>query len=142
MVVKKGNTVGVHYIGTFEDGTEFDNSYSSDTPINFEVGSGQTIKGFDDAVFGMEIGEKKDINIPYSEAYGEPDPAAIQNVQKTQFPDDFEFVAGGTIQGTFSGGQNFMAKIVEVEDESVVLDFNHPLAGKNLNFSIELVSIE
>ncbi len=139
--VENGNKVSVHYRGTLNDGTEFDSSYSRNEPITFTVGSGQMISGFDAAIPGMEVGEKKTISIESSEAYGDKNDEAVQTVPREMFPPEFQFIVGATIQGQNQDGQPFMAKICSEEENGVVLDFNHPLAGEDLNFDIELTEI-
>jgi len=141
MKVENGNTVSVHYRGTLSDGTEFDSSYGRGEPITFEVGSGQMIAGFDSAIPGMEIGETKDINIPPENAYGPRNEDAIQSVPRTMFPTDFEIVVGATVRGQQPNGSPFLAKILSEEESTITLDFNHPLAGEDLNFAIELMSV-
>jgi peptidylprolyl isomerase len=141
MNVEKGNSLKVHYIGTLNDGTEFDNSYKRGEPIEFQVGSGQLIKGFDEGVLGMSQGEKKTINIPAAEAYGEYDENANQMIGRQNFPEDFEFVVGGQVTGQNEMGMPIRATIKEVGDEGITLDFNHPLAGQELNFELEVVEI-
>ena len=140
MKTEKGNTVSVHYTGTLNDGTEFDSSHNRGEPITFEVGSGQMIGGFDAAVVGMSVGETKEIEIQPDGAYGSRDESQVQPVPKTAFPPDFDFTPGSMVQAA-QGEKTFYAKIVENDEESVVLDFNHPLAGKTLNFKIEMVDI-
>jgi FKBP-type peptidyl-prolyl cis-trans isomerase 2 len=143
MAVKKGDKIQVHYKGTLvETGMEFDNSYERGETLNFEVGLGQMIKGFEDAVYDMEIGQIKEIQIPASEAYGDHMEAAIQNVPRSNFPPDFEVNIGSMVQGQNQMGHPIQALVVEENEQGIVLDFNHPLAGKDLNFSIELVGIE
>jgi peptidylprolyl isomerase len=141
MNVEKGNSLKVHYIGTLNDGTEFDNSYKRGEPIEFQVGSGQLIKGFDEGVLGMSQGEKKTINIPAAEAYGEYDENANQMIGRQNFPEDFEFIIGGQVTGQNEMGMPIRATIKEVGDEGITLDFNHPLAGQELNFELEVVEI-
>jgi peptidylprolyl isomerase len=141
MNVEKGNSLKVHYIGTLNDGTEFDNSYNRGEPIEFQVGSGQLIKGFDEGVLGMSQGEKKTINIPAAEAYGEYDENANQMIGRKNFPEDFEFIIGGQVTGQNEMGMPIRATIKEVGDEGITLDFNHPLAGQELNFELEVVEI-
>lgn len=141
MEVKKGDNLKVHYIGTLQDGTEFDNSYKRGQTLDFQVGSGQLIKGFDEGVVGMKAGEKKTLTIPAAEAYGDLNPDAIQVTEKSVFPDDFEFTIGARVSGTNMMGQPITAVIKEVNDDNVVLDFNHELAGKDLVFAIEVVEI-
>lgn len=139
--ITEGQTVNVHYIGTFDDGTEFDNSYPRGEPISFQVGSNQLIKGFDQAIHGMTIGETKKIRLNPEQAYGEILQEAYQTVPQSAFPPDFDFEVGVMVQGE-NQGQPVRAIIESVSDNTVVLNFNHPLAGKDLNFQIELVSIE
>ena len=140
-LVESGNTISVHYRGTLDDGTEFDSSHTRGEPIQFQAGSGQMIAGFDSAVIGMGVGAKKSITISCEEAYGLRDEAAVQVIPRDQFPEDFEFVEGASVQGTGPGGQPFLAKIVTAEGSDVTLDFNHPLAGQQLGFEIEVVEI-
>jgi len=141
MAVKQGDTIKVHYTGTLNDGSEFDSSYKRNEPIEFQAGTGQMIKGFDNAVIDMTIGDKKSISVMASEAYGDQNPEAIMSVPKTNFPPEFEFVVGEMVQGKTETGQPLQAIVLEVEEEEVVLDFNHPLAGQDLNFDIELMEI-
>ena len=136
----QGNTVTVHYKGTFEDGTEFDSSVSRGAPLEFTIGQNQMIPGFENAVVGMDVGETKDITLASSEAYGDHDETKIDDVSKTVFPEGFEYIIGATVHGQSPQGP-ILAKILEENDETVKLDFNHPLAGKALNFEIQLVSI-
>ena len=140
--VENGNTVSVHYRGTLLDtGEEFDSSYNRGESLTFQVGAGQMIQGFDAGVVGMAVGEKKKIELPPEEAYGFRNAAAVQEVEKTQFPDDFDFTKGATVQGTNPDGQAIVAVILEEKTNSVTLDFNHPLAEKTLCFEVELLSI-
>ena len=139
MKVENGHNVTVHYRGTLEDGTEFDNSRKRGKTLEFEIGSGRMLRRFESAFLGLEEGETKSFSIPSSEAYGPHFPEAIQSVPKQAFGEDFEFRIGGIIQGNGPQGP-FIAKILETDDSEVLLDLNHPLAGKDLNFEIELVS--
>ncbi len=136
----EGNNVKVHYKGTLNDGTVFDSSYDRNETIEFTVGSGQMIPGFDAAVNGMTVGEKKTVNLEVNEAYGERIDEAVREVPKTSFPEDFEFETGVVVEGSINGNQ-VRGSIEEVSDESVIIDFNHPMAGQPLNFEIELVEI-
>tara|TARA_Y100001963_G_C6762983_1_gene440570 strand:+ start:732 stop:1169 length:438 start_codon:yes stop_codon:yes gene_type:complete len=137
--VAKGHNVKVHYKGTLTDGTEFDNSRSRGETLDFQVGSGQLIKGFDTAVRGMGIGEVKTVTLKPTEAYGETDPAAIVEYPKSVFAPGTQLVVGHTVQGTGPTGQPVMAKITSLDEETVTLDHNHPLAGQDLTFEIELI---
>ena len=139
--VKKGNVVSVHYRGTLDDGSEFDNSYSRGKPMTIQAGMGNLIPGFDDALIGMSVGDTKTVNIVSENAYGEYNPNAHQTIPRSQFPQDFDFTVGSTVQGKDPQGGTFMAVIESTTDSDVVLDFNHPLAGKNLNFEIELMNV-
>ena len=138
--VKKGDTVKVRYHGRLEDGTTFDSSQGRE-PLEFEVGSGMVIAGFDEGVTGMQIGEKKTIHIPASEAYGPVQQEMIMEFPKNRFPADLTPEVGMQLNMSNGQGQNFPVVIVEVKDEVVVLDANHPLAGKDLIFDLELVEI-
>ena len=140
MKVKNGHTVNVHYKGTLNDGTEFDNSHVRGEPLNFEVGSRRLIRGFSEAVLGMKKGETKNVTIPVEAAYGPHNPEAVQAVPKQAFAEGMQFEIGGTVQGNGPRGP-FLARIQEVSDETVTLDMYHPLAGEELNFEIELLSV-
>jgi len=142
--VKAGQNVSVHYTGTFDDGTEFDSSKSRDQPLTFQVGAGQMISGFDAAVVGMTIGESKTIRLEPEDAYGVVSDQLVQNISTSLFPEGFEFVVGATVKGQAPNGQPLLAQIESVnEDENiVVLNFNHPMAGKHLNFDIELLTAD
>lgn len=141
MKVENGFNVKVHYRGTFADGTEFDNSRNRGQTLDFEVGSPGLIRGFNQAVLGMTTGETKTFSLTPEQGYGSVNPEAFQNVPKIQFEDDFVFVVGGAVVGQGPQGP-FRATIHEIRDSDVVLDFNHPLAGKDLTFEVELVSID
>tara|TARA_B100000700_G_C15050582_1_gene860084 strand:- start:1910 stop:2341 length:432 start_codon:yes stop_codon:yes gene_type:complete len=140
--VENGSVVSVHYVGTLDDGTEFDSSRKTGTPLLCEVGSGNIIKGFDQALVGMEIGETKSVSVAPEEAYGEIVQEAFQTVSKSNFPPEFNFNVGEAVQGQGQDGNLVRAQIEAVEDDSVTLNFNHPMAGKNLNFEIELLEIK
>ena len=139
--VEVGNNVKVHYIGTLTDGTEFDNSHDRGEPINFEVGSGNMIPGFENAIIGMTKGQAKTFTLSSQEAYGDRVDGAVQHVSKDAFPPNYTFVIGTTVQGSGPQGP-FLATIHSVDDASIQLDMNHPLAGKELTFQIELVDIQ
>ena len=141
MKVTTGQNVNVHYRGTLADGTEFDNSRVRGQTLDFELGSGRMIRGFNDAVIGMSVGETKTITLTPDAAYGDRNENAIQPVPKTAFGEDFEFHIGGTVQGNGPHGP-FLAKILEERGDTVILDMNHPLAGETINFEIELVSVD
>jgi len=138
--VKAGDTVKVHYHGRLTDGTTFDSSEGRE-PLEFKVGSGQVIKGFDDGVTGMEVGQKKTINIPVEEAYGPKNEEMVVNFPRANFPEDLNPEVGMQLNMTNGSGQVIPVVIVEVGEEEVILDANHPLAGQDLVFDLELVSI-
>lgn len=138
--VKSGDTVKVHYHGRLTDGSTFDSSEGRD-PLEFQVGSGQVIKGFDEGVTGMEVGQKKTIQIPADEAYGHKNDEMIVQFPKANFPPDLNPEVGMQLTMTNGSGQVIPVTILEVAEEHVVLDANHPLAGQELIFDIELVSI-
>ncbi|HLP35574.1 peptidylprolyl isomerase [Lacibacter sp.] len=138
---KKGDTVRVHYTGKLTTGEQFDSSAGRE-PLEFEVGAGMMIKGFDDAVVGMAIGDKKTINIQPNEAYGERNEQMIIEFPRSNFPDDMTPEIGMQLMMNNSAGQQFPVTITEVQEEIVVLDANHMLAGKELVFDIEMVEID
>jgi len=141
MKIEKGNKVKVHYVGTLEDGEEFDNSYKRGEPIEFTVGQGQMIKGFDNGVLDLEVGDKKTLNLTPEDAYGPVDERAHIPVERNNFPPDFKFEIGEMVQGRTQQGMPINAKILEISDNEVLLDMNHPLAGKSLNFDVEVMEI-
>ncbi|SHF21211.1 peptidylprolyl isomerase [Marinitoga hydrogenitolerans DSM 16785] len=140
MKAEKGNKVKVHYTGTLNDGSVFDTSIGRE-PLEFELGSGQVIPGFEEAIMGMEIGEKKTVTIPSNEAYGEYSEEKIFELPRQSFPSNIDEALGQTVQLGDQSGNVFLAKILEVTDETVKMDTNHPLAGKDLTFEIELIEI-
>jgi peptidylprolyl isomerase len=137
---KAGDTVKIHYTGTLDDGSEFDSSSGRD-PLEFTVGSGQVIPGFDKAVEGMAVGDQKKVRIEAEDAYGEPSDQMIQEVPKSALPDDLEPREGMGLQARGQDGRVINLTVTEVGDETITVDGNHPLAGKPLTFDIELVSI-
>ena len=138
--VKAGDTVRIHYTGTLEDGATFDSSTGRD-PLEFVVGSGQIIPGLDNALPGMSVGEKKTVDVPADDAYGQPDPQAMQSVPRGEIPADIPLDLGTQLQVQTPEGQTLPVTVAKVTDEEVILDANHPLAGKDLKFDIELVEI-
>ena len=137
---ENGNTVKIHYTGTLEDGTVFDSSADRE-PLEFKLGEGHVIPGFEKSVLGMELNEKKDINIPVEDAYGERRDELIFNVNKTELPPDLAPQVGMQLQMQSQDGQTALVLVTGVQEETITLDANHPLAGKDLNFNIELVEI-
>lgn len=137
---KKGDKVKVHYTGKLTSGEQFDSSEGR-APLEFTVGAGQMIKGFDAAIPGMEVGNKKTINIPAEEAYGPVNEDAIIDFPKKNIPDTIELQEGMKLQLQGANGQPIPVTVKEIKPDSVILDANHHLAGKELVFDIELVEI-
>jgi peptidylprolyl isomerase len=137
---KAGDTVRIHYTGTLSDGSTFDSSAGRD-PLEFTLGSGQVIPGFDKAVTGMSVGDEQTVEIPCGDAYGESDPGRRQPFPRDRFPDEVPMETGTRLQLTGPEGQPIPVTIAEVTESHVILDANHPLAGEDLTFRIELVEI-
>ncbi len=137
---KKGDTVKVHYRGTLKDGTEFDCSHGRE-PLEFEVAAGMMIPGFDNAVEGMEVGEKKTIEIPCDEAYGQKTDDMVLEAPKEHFPDDMKVEVGMMFNLPQPNGQAVPVTVTKITETHITLDGNHQLAGEDLTFEIELVEI-
>lgn len=140
MIAKTGDIVKVHYTGKLTSGDQFDSSEGRN-PLEFKVGAGQMIPGFDQAIPGMNVGEKKTITISPADAYGEKNKEAIIEFPKTNIPADMKLETGMKLQLRNEAGQPIPVVVTEVKDETVILDANHELAGKELVFDIELVEI-
>ena len=138
--IKAGDNVAIHYTGTLVDGSVFDSSEGRD-PLTFTVGSGQIIPGLDKALPGMKVGEKKTVVAVAAEAYGEHDARAVQQVPRADIPDHIPLEVGGQLQVQNQNGQVMNVFIGALDDKTVTLDANHPLAGEDLTFAIEVVSI-
>ena len=139
--VKAGDTVHLHYTGTLLDGTTFDSSEGRD-PLQFTVGSGQIIPGLDVAIPGMQVGDKKVVSIGADDAYGQVNPDMRQAVPREGIPPEIPLEVGIQLQMQTPDGQAMPVTVIEVDDATVTLDANHPLAGKDLQFDIELVKID
>lgn len=137
---KNGDAVKINYTGKLDDGTVFDSSEGRE-PLAFTLGSGQVIPGFEEAVTGMAVGESKSVNIPAAKAYGPRNEEMIIEAPLDQVPEDINPEVGQTLQMGGPNGEVVMVTITEVNDTHIKLDANPPLAGKDLNFDIELVSI-
>ncbi|MSU91139.1 peptidylprolyl isomerase [Rhodobacteraceae bacterium 2CG4] len=135
-----GDTLRLHYTGTFEDGTVFDSSDGRD-PLEFTLGSGQIIPGLDKGVTGMEVGEERSVTVPPADAYGERDDKLVQSVPRETIPDNIPTDPGTQLQMQTPQGQQIPVVVTGVTDEHVELDANHPLAGKTLKFEVKLVEI-
>jgi peptidylprolyl isomerase len=137
---KSGDTVKIHYTGTLDDGTQFDSSAGRD-PLEFEVGSGQVIAGFDKAVEGMAVGDNKSVRLEPDEAYGPRHDQLVQEVDRSMLPDDLDPKEGMALQSSSPDGQVMQFMVTDVSEQSITVDANHPLAGQALSFDIELVEI-
>ena len=137
-----GKTCRTHYRGTFNDGTQFDSSYDRGEPLEFVCGAGQMIRGFDAAVADMDGGQIVDVHLMPEEAYGMPDPNAVFTVEIAQLPGAEDLEAGQQVYLSNQYGQPFPVKVVEKDEKMITFDANHEMAGKELNFSIELVEVK
>lgn len=137
-----GKTLRVHYKGTFNDGTKFDSSYDRGEPLEFVCGAGQMIKGFDAAVADLELGAEVDIHLLPAEAYGEADPAAIFTMPIAKLPGSEKLEVGQRVYLTNQLGQPVPVLVTEKDDTNITFDANHEMAGKELNFHIELVEVK
>lgn len=137
---KQGDKVSVHYTGRLNDGTEFDSSRDR-SPLEFTIGEGQVIPGFEEAVVGMDVDESKTISIPAAEAYGDYRQEMVFKIERTELPPSLDPQVGQRLQKGESDGRNMVVTVVEVSEESITLDANHPLAGQVLTFDIELTAI-
>jgi peptidylprolyl isomerase len=139
-MIENGQKVKIHYTGTLDDGTQFDSSAGRD-PLEFEMGAGMVIPGFETGVKDMEVGEKKTINIPAAEAYGERREDMVMDFGRDQLPEGLDPVVGMGLQMQGPQGQAIPVQITAIAEESITIDANHPLAGQNLNFDLELVEV-
>ncbi len=137
---KAGDTVKVHYTGTLNDGTQFDSSEGRE-PLEFTLGTGTVIEGFDEAVTGMAVGDRKTVTIPSTEAYGEHNPDMVHAIPRDAIPDDIELEVGLVLNAQGPDGQVLSFTVAEFDADTVTADGNHPLAGQDLTFALELVSI-
>lgn len=139
--VKENDQVQVHYTGTLNSGEVFDSSRDRE-PLEFTIGAGQMIPGFENAVREMELHEVKKVTIPSSEAYGDVEENMIQKIDKSQLPESIKPEVGQQLVSNLPNGQQMVVKVTEVEENSITIDANHPLAGQDLTFEIELVNIK
>jgi peptidylprolyl isomerase len=135
-----GDTVLFHYTGSLTDGTVFDSSDGRD-PLRVTLGSGQVIRGVDDALVGMEPGEEKSVTLGADEAYGPRRPELLHEVDRTAIPPEVDVAIGKQLEGRDTGGQRLRLTVIDVADDKVTLDANHPLAGKDLKFDLQMVEI-
>ncbi len=137
---KQGDTVKVHYTGKLEDGTVFDTSRTRH-PLQFKIGNGQVIEGFEQAIAGMNVGESKTTTIPVEKAYGPRRDDMVVTVKRDQFPPDVKPGVGQRLEITQENNQNILVTVMDITDSTITLDANHPLAGRSLTFELELVGI-
>lgn len=137
---KRGDTVAIHYTGRLDDGTVFDSSQDRD-PLRFTLGEGKVIPGFENAVEGMETGQKKTTTIPPEDAYGPRRDELVLNVPREQVPEEMDPQPGERLRMQSSEGNTFDVVVAEKREDALVLDANHPLAGRELTFDIELVEV-
>ncbi len=137
---QQGDTVKVHYTGTLTDGTVFDSSQSRD-PLQFTVGSGEVISGFDNGVQGMEVGESKTVTVVADQAYGPHRGELLVELDRQQIPSNIDLEVGQQLQIAREDGQTFAVRVTGLSENSVTLDANHPLAGQDLTFEIQLLDI-
>ena len=141
MAIKKGDKIKVDYVGSLEEGTVFDSSEKHEQPLEFQVGSGMIIKGFDDAVIGMNKGDEKEITLQPEEAYGKYRPELARKIPKYQIPDADKAKEGMIIMIGLPGGDQVPARITKVEKDGLTLDMNPVLAGKVLKFKIKIIEV-
>lgn len=137
---KMGDTVQIHYQGRLTDGTQFDSSEGRD-PLEFQLGQGQVIKGLESEIDGMEVGTKSTVTIAAEDAYGPHNPAQVQKVERSVIPAEIDVQVGMQLGANTQTGQQINLTVIEINDAEVTLDANHPLAGKDLVFDVELVAI-
>ncbi|MEN7972853.1 MAG: peptidylprolyl isomerase [Verrucomicrobiota bacterium] len=139
-MIENGQKVKIHYTGTLDDGNQFDSSAGRD-PLEFEMGAGMVIPGFESGVKDMAVGEKKNIHIPAAEAYGEKRDDMVMEFERAQLPEGLEPEVGMGLQMQGPQGQPVPVQIIAVAETNITIDANHPLAGQNLNFELELVEV-
>lgn len=139
-MIENGKTVKIHYTGTLDDGTQFDSSAGRE-PLEFEMGAGRVIPGFEKGVADMEVGEKKTIHIPAAEAYGEYREDLVIQLERSQLPEGLEPEIGMTLQMQGPQGQPIPVYITSIEETTITINANHQLAGKDLNFELELIEV-
>ena len=140
MQAEHGSRVKVHYTGRLDDGTVFDSSEGRE-PLAFTIGLGQMIPGFEQGVIGMEVGQSRVINIAATDAYGEYRPEGVLDVQRSEIGAEMELEVGMRLQATQEGGRRVDMQVIAITDDTVTLDANHPLAGKDLTFDIQVVEV-
>ncbi len=138
---KSGDTVSIHYTGKLTDGTQFDSSEGRD-PLEFQLGAGQVIKGLEQEIEGMDVGAKSTVTIAADEAYGQHDPNQVQRVERSVIPEDIDLQVGMQLGANTQSGEQITLTVTDIGDAEVTLDANHPLAGQDLVFDVELVEVK
>jgi FKBP-type peptidyl-prolyl cis-trans isomerase 2 len=141
LAIKDGDTIKIDYTGTLDDGTVFDSSEDHGQPLEFTVGEGQVIQGFDSAVKGMEEGEEKEFRIEADQAYGAYNEELTRSIPKDNIPEDMDIQPGMMLGLQLPDGQQIPAKVAQIGEEEILLDMNHPLAGQALTFNIQVKEI-
>ncbi|MDG6226003.1 MAG: peptidylprolyl isomerase [Candidatus Thermoplasmatota archaeon] len=141
MSIKKGDKVRIEYVGWLEDGTVFDRADDPDEPFIFTFGTGEVIPAFEESLKDMKAGEEKDIVLEPEDAYGDPDPNLIRSVPRSQFPPEPGVEEGSMVLLTLPEGEEIPAVVCGMDEESIVLDLNHPLSGMKLRFKLTLKEI-
>ncbi len=136
--VKKGDTVKIHYTGKQKDGKVFDSSHSRE-PLEFEIGKGMIIPGLEEAIEGMEVGEKKDVSLEADEAYGQRDEKLVVEVPREKLPEGLEPQKGMPLRVKNAEGRDMQVVVADVDESIIKIDANHPLAGHDLDFEVEVV---
>ena len=139
--LKTGDKVKVHYVGTIKEGEVFDSSRDRNQPLEFTIDDGRLLKGFNDAVKELEVGDTKSISLTTEEAYGQYNDKAVITVPKSEFPEDMKYELNGFVHGQDNQGRPIQGQVIKIDEESLNLDMNHPLAGEDLDFEIELVEL-
>ena len=137
---KNGDTVKIHYTGTLSDGTKFDSSDGRD-PLSFQLGAGQIIPGLEKEIAGMAVGDQKTVTVAADDAYGQRDPQQVQQVPRNALPPDLEPQVGMQLQAQTPNGVPVQLIVIEVAEDTITVDANHPLAGHDLTFAVEMVEI-
>ncbi len=138
---QQGSKVKVHYTGKYEDGSVFDSSLERE-PMEFVIGEGQTIVGFEEAAVGMAPGDTKSVTLGPDKAFGDHEEERVQEVPRSHLPDDLELEVGTVLDVSSPDGENFNVRVMKLDEETVTLDANHPLAGETLSFDLEMVEVE
>lgn len=137
---QEGSTVKIHYTGKYEDGSVFDSSRERD-PMEFVIGEGQTIPGFEEAAVGMAPGDIKSVTITPDKGFGDHEDDMVQDVPRDQLPTDLDVELGNVLEVTAPDGESYNVRVVKMDDETITLDANHPLAGETLSFDLEMVEV-